>query len=674
MRPRGWHLPEKHLLVDGEPAPGALVDFGFYFFHNAHDLTDHGSGPYFSLPKLESHREAHLWTSVFEFAENHLGLRQYSIKATALIETIPGAFEIDEIMYVLKDYLVGLECGPTDYLFSFIKTMRAHPEYLVPDRHRIGMTEHLLRAYSQLAIRSAHRRGVLVIGGAASQLPIARDAQADAAALAAIREEKAREIADGHDGTWVAHLALVPVVLEEYARGMKGRNQLGRLRRDVRVRASDLLETPVGPTTEIGLRANVSVALRYLSAWLAGEGRAPALGRMQDAAGAEVARTQIWQWVHHSALLEDGRRVSMPLMKACCATSWPRSAAKSGWDLAAGLMRTRARSGSDSRATPTAPSSSRSRCIRSFPERGVSMRYDKITVPAAGERITLNEDYSLNVPDHPVIPFVEGDGIGVDVTPVMLKVVNAAVSRAYGHERAIEWMEIYAGEKAVRNYGADVYMPDESLHAMRDFVVSIKGPLGTPVGGGIRSLNVAIRQTLDLYACVRPIRYFPGVESPMADSGLTEMVVFRENTEDIYAGIEWPAGSAEVMKLIDFLQREMSVRKIRLPASSGIGIKPVSREGSERLVRKALQYAVQNDRVSVTLVHKGNIMKYTEGAFRNWGYEVAREEFAAQPIDGGPWLRFRNPRTGNDIVVKDVIADNFLHDPPAPRSTTSSRR
>jgi len=209
-------------------------------------------------------------------------------------------------------------------------------------------------------------------------------------------------------------------------------------------------------------------------------------------------------------------------------------------------------------------------------------------------------------------------------------------------------------------YGKDIYLPDETLQALRQFVVSIKGPLGTPVGGGIRSLNVAIRQTLDLYACVRPIHYFPGVESPMADSALTDMIVFRENTEDIYVGIEWPAGSPEVMKLIDFLQRDMNVHKIRFPASSGIGIKPVSREGSERLVRKALQYAVQHDRVSVTLVHKGNIMKYTEGAFRNWGYEVAREEFAAQPIEGGPWMRFRNPRTGNDIVVKDVIADNFL--------------
>jgi isocitrate dehydrogenase len=289
------------------------------------------------------------------------------------------------------------------------------------------------------------------------------------------------------------------------------------------------------------------------------------------------------------------------------------------------------------------------------------MRFERIVVPAVGERITLNEDFTLNVPDRPIIPFIEGDGIGIDVTPVMKKVVDTAVSKAYGRARAIAWMEVYAGEKAASTYGRETWLPDETLLALREYVVSIKGPLGTPVGGGIRSLNVAIRQTLDLYACVRPIRYFPGVVTPMADQGLTDMVVFRENTEDIYAGIEWPAGSEEVMKLIDFLQRELQVHKIRFPASSGIGIKPVSREGSERLVRKALQYAVQNDRVSVTLVHKGNIMKYTEGAFRTWGYEVAREEFAAKPIDSsGTWLSFRNPRTGHDIVVKDVIADNFL--------------
>jgi isocitrate dehydrogenase len=288
------------------------------------------------------------------------------------------------------------------------------------------------------------------------------------------------------------------------------------------------------------------------------------------------------------------------------------------------------------------------------------MKYDRIVVPADGERITLNRDSSLNVPDRPIVPYIEGDGIGVDVTPVMLDVVNAAVEKAYGATRRIAWMEIYAGEKANKVYGPGAWCPDETLHAMREFVVSIKGPLATPIGGGIRSLNVAIRQTLDLYACVRPIRYFPGVASPMQDASQTDMVVFRENTEDIYAGIEYPAGSEEVKKLMVFLQRELHARGIRFPESSGLGIKPVSKEGSQRLVRKALQYAVDNDRVSVTLVHKGNIMKYTEGAFRNWGYQLARDEFGATELGEGPWLRFRNPVTGKDIVVKDVIADNFL--------------
>jgi isocitrate dehydrogenase len=288
------------------------------------------------------------------------------------------------------------------------------------------------------------------------------------------------------------------------------------------------------------------------------------------------------------------------------------------------------------------------------------MAYDKIQIPAGGELITANPDNSLNVPDRPIIPFVEGDGIGVDCTPVMRMVTDAAVRKAYGGRRAIVWMEVYAGEKAAKLYGADTYLPDETLDAMRRFVVSIKGPLGTPVGGGIRSLNVAMRQVLDLYACVRPIRYFPGTPTPLKDSELTDMVVFRENTEDIYAGIEWPAGSADVKKVIAFLQKEMGVTQIRFPASSAIGIKPVSREGSERLVRKAIRYAIDNDRHSVTLVHKGNIMKYTEGGFRNWGYEVARSEFGAQPIGDGPWCRFKNPRTGHEIVVKDVIADNFL--------------
>jgi len=288
------------------------------------------------------------------------------------------------------------------------------------------------------------------------------------------------------------------------------------------------------------------------------------------------------------------------------------------------------------------------------------MKYDHIKVPAAGARIDIHSDQSIAVPDNPIIPCIEGDGIGVDVTPVMLKVTDAAVQKAYGAQRKIHWMPVYAGEQAVKLYGKDQYLPDETRHALREFVVSIKGPLATPTGGGIRSLNVAIRQALDLYACVRPIQYFPGVVTPLKASELTDMVIFRENTEDIYAGIEWPAGSDDVQRVIDFLQREMRVTGIRFPNSSGIGIKPVSKEGSQRLVRKAIRYAIDNDRVSVTLVHKGNIMKFTEGAFCQWGYKVAREEFGATDLDGGPWCSFRNPRTGNVIVVKDVIADNFL--------------
>jgi isocitrate dehydrogenase len=286
------------------------------------------------------------------------------------------------------------------------------------------------------------------------------------------------------------------------------------------------------------------------------------------------------------------------------------------------------------------------------------MQYEHIKVPANGLRITVNPDGSINVPDHPIVPFIEGDGIGIDVTPVMLKVVDAAVEKAYAGRRKIAWMEVYSGDKGVRLYGTS--FPDETLHALREFVVSIKGPLGTPIGGGMRSLNVAMRQNLDLYACVRPIRYFPGVATPMLDASLTDMVVFRENTEDIYAGIEWPAGSAEVHKLIAFLQRDLGVSGIRFPMSSGIGIKPVSKEGSQRLIRKAIQYAIENDRVSVTLVHKGNIMKYTEGAFRNWGYQLAKDEFGAIEFGGGPWCAFKNPLTGKEIVIKDVIADNFL--------------
>jgi isocitrate dehydrogenase len=288
------------------------------------------------------------------------------------------------------------------------------------------------------------------------------------------------------------------------------------------------------------------------------------------------------------------------------------------------------------------------------------MSFEKITVPAEGTQITVNADNSLNVPDCPVIPFIEGDGIGVDVTPAMKTVVDAAVAKAYGGAKSVAWMEVYAGEKANNLYGGDVWLPDETLQAVKDYVVSIKGPLTTPVGGGIRSLNVALRQQLDLYVCLRPVRYYDGTPSPLKEPEKTDMVIFRENSEDIYAGIEWAEGTAEVKKLIAFLQGEMGVTKIRFPESSGIGIKPVSRDGTQRLVRKAIQYAIDNDRPSVTLVHKGNIMKFTEGAFKEWGYELAKSEFGAVEIDGGPWCAFKNPNTGTEIVVKDVIADAFL--------------
>ncbi len=286
--------------------------------------------------------------------------------------------------------------------------------------------------------------------------------------------------------------------------------------------------------------------------------------------------------------------------------------------------------------------------------------YKHIQVPAEGQKITVNADMTLNVPNEPIIPFIEGDGTGVDITPVMLKVVDAAVQRAYGETRRIRWMEVFAGEKATRIYGPDVWLPDETLHAIRDYVVSIKGPLTTPVGGGIRSLNVALRQELDLYVCLRPVQYFKGVPSPLKEPEKTNMVIFRENSEDIYAGIEYEAQSDKAKKLIRFLQEEMGVTKIRFPDTSGIGVKPVSIEGTERLVRKAIQYAIDHDKPSVTLVHKGNIMKFTEGAFRDWGYALAQREFGAEPIDGGPWCRLKNPRTGRDIIVKDVIADAFL--------------
>ena len=286
--------------------------------------------------------------------------------------------------------------------------------------------------------------------------------------------------------------------------------------------------------------------------------------------------------------------------------------------------------------------------------------YQHINVPADGQKITVNADFSLTVPDNPIIPYIEGDGTGVDISPVMIKVVDAAVAKAYGGRRKISWMEIYAGEKSTNVYGPDVWLPPETLDAVREYVVSIKGPLTTPVGGGIRSLNVALRQELDLYVCLRPVRYFAGVPSPLKQPEKTDMVIFRENSEDIYAGIEWAEGSEGARKLIDFLTKEMGVRKIRFPETSGLGIKPVSREGTERLVRKAIQYAIDNDKPSVTLVHKGNIMKYTEGGFRDWGYALAQREFGAELIDGGPWCKFKNPKTGRDIVIKDSIADAFL--------------
>ena len=286
--------------------------------------------------------------------------------------------------------------------------------------------------------------------------------------------------------------------------------------------------------------------------------------------------------------------------------------------------------------------------------------FQHIKLPADGKQITVNADFSLNVPDNPIIPYIEGDGTGVDISPVMIKVIDAAVAKAYAGKRKISWMEIYAGEKSTRIYGPDVWLPEETLQVVKDYVVSIKGPLTTPVGGGIRSLNVALRQQLDLYVCLRPVRYFKGVPSPVKEPEKTDMVIFRENSEDIYAGIEWQEGTAGAKKVIDFLINEMGVTKIRFPNTSGIGIKPVSSEGTQRLMRKAIQYAIDNDKPSVTIVHKGNIMKFTEGGFRDWAYELAQGEFGATLIDGGPWCKFKNPKTGRDIIVKDVIADAFL--------------
>lgn len=288
------------------------------------------------------------------------------------------------------------------------------------------------------------------------------------------------------------------------------------------------------------------------------------------------------------------------------------------------------------------------------------MAYQHIKIPAEGQKITVNKDFTITVPDQPIIPYIEGDGIGVDITPVMKKVVDAAIAKAYRNKRKIAWMEIYAGEKATQVYGKDVWLPEETLHAVKEYAVSIKGPLTTPVGGGIRSLNVTLRQDLDLYVCLRPVRYYDGTPSPVKEPWKVDMVIFRENSEDIYAGIEWPADSPEAKKVISFLHNEMGVKKIRFPEHCGIGIKPVSKEGTSRLVMRAIQYAIDNDRSSVTLVHKGNIMKFTEGAFKDWGYAVAKEKFGATSLDGGPWQVIKNPNNGKDIIIKDVIADAFL--------------
>ena len=288
------------------------------------------------------------------------------------------------------------------------------------------------------------------------------------------------------------------------------------------------------------------------------------------------------------------------------------------------------------------------------------MKFEHISEPKNGSKITVDKSGKLNIPDNPIIPFIEGDGIGSDITPAMIQVVDRAVEKSYEGKRKIEWMEIYCGEKSTVVYGEDNWLPPETLKALETYLVGIKGPLTTPVGGGIRSLNVALRQELDLYVCQRPVRYFDGVPSPVTNPEKTDMVIFRENSEDIYAGIEWEAGSDDAKKVIEFLTKEMGVTKIRFPEDCGIGVKPVSKEGTERLVDKAIQYAIANDRDSVTFVHKGNIMKFTEGSFKDWGYQFAASEYGAVELDGGPWHSLKNPETGNEIIIKDVIADAFL--------------
>ncbi len=288
------------------------------------------------------------------------------------------------------------------------------------------------------------------------------------------------------------------------------------------------------------------------------------------------------------------------------------------------------------------------------------MAYQNIKIPETGSKITLNDDGSLNVPNDPIIPYIEGDGIGIDITPAMLNVVDSAVAKSYGGEKKISWMEVYCGEKSTEVYGDDVWLPDETIEALKEYVVSIKGPLTTPVGGGIRSLNVSLRQILDLYVCLRPIRYFSGVPSPVKNPSHVDMVIFRENSEDIYAGVEFEGGSDESNRLVKVLQEQFDVNKIRFTEDVGLGVKPISKSGTERLVKQAIDYAIKNDRDSVTLVHKGNIMKFTEGAFRDWGYELSVSNYDGEPLDGGPWHVIKNPTNGKNIIIKDVICDAFL--------------
>ncbi len=331
VRPRGWHLYEKHLLLAGHSIPGALVDFGLYLFHNHAELAARGTGPYFYLPKLESHREARLWAEVFDFAERRLGMAHGTIKCTVLIETILAAFEMDEILFELRDYIVALNCGRWDYIFSFIKKFARRPDFLLPDRQQVTMTTHFLRAYSQLCIQTCHRRGAMAMGGMAAQIPIKNDPVANDAAIAKVRADKEREAGDGHDGTWVAHPALVPVAMEVFDRLMPGPNQLHRLREDVRVAAADLLKIPPGDITETGLRNNVSVALQYLAAWLSGNGCVPIYNLMEDAATAEISRAQIWQWIKHpGGVLADGRKVTAAMFRAMLAAEQARLRAEVG--------------------------------------------------------------------------------------------------------------------------------------------------------------------------------------------------------------------------------------------------------------------------------------------------------------------------------------------------------